>query len=169
MRASLIFVLVLCVVLAPGCATILRGSTQQVTVACEYPNATLYIDGIQTAPGVQTLKRDRFHYIKAEMPDYPTANLSISNNISFGWLLISFLSFGILGTIVDTLTGALYALEPEIVNVRFAKSDGSTLLPQRGTTPTPTPIPTTPNGHFCASCGGKMGDARFCPSCGKGK
>jgi hypothetical protein len=112
--------LIVCLVTASGCATIVNGKTQDVHLASRPAGARVNVDGIRaTTPATVTLPRKNSYgvvFSKEGFPDRqvkltPTASVFLFGNIFFG---------GPIGLIVDLVTGAGYRLEPRSVEIDLA-------------------------------------------------
>jgi hypothetical protein len=120
-RARLLAVLALA--FAPGCAAIIRGTHQDVTVDSAAPRAIVRADGAIVTPGVIELRRGRRHRITAELPGRVPVTTVIDRELSWGWLALDIgvsivtFPFGLAAPIVDFATGAIYTLEPDRVEL----------------------------------------------------
>ena len=115
-----------------GCATIISGSTQALTIKSVPDSATLSItnkagEKIHTGqtPASVTLKRGAgfFHpesyVVKIEKPGYETKNVTVSGTVN-GWYVANILFGGFIGLlIVDPATGAMYTLTPDTVSANL--------------------------------------------------
>lgn len=113
-------VLLSCVFLAlsGGCATILHGSSQELTVTSIPPGARFTVDGegSHTTPATIKLERKRDHSIVFELEGYQTEQVTVTHVIS-GAVAGNILAGGFIGWGVDAMTGAQYRLVPETINV----------------------------------------------------
>jgi PEGA domain len=103
---------------AQGCASIMHGSEQQVTVSSRPIGADVVVDdGLRTkTPAVLTLSRKSSHMLEISYEGYQKETVEIKRVVSgaaFGNLLFG----GLIGAAVDTSTGAAYKLEPTEVSV----------------------------------------------------
>jgi hypothetical protein len=104
--------------LMPGCASIMQGSTQQVSVTSVPPGATLIVDGFQRlkTPAVLELSRKEPHRLEFSLEGYHPEVVdlrSVSSNMVAGNIIAG----GLIGFAVDHSTGAAFRLVPEIVQV----------------------------------------------------
>jgi hypothetical protein len=104
--------------LMPGCASIMQGSTQQVSVTSVPPGATLIVDGFQRlkTPAVLELSRKEPHRLEFSLEGYHPEVIdlrSVSSNMVAGNIIAG----GLIGFAVDHSTGAAFRLVPEIVQV----------------------------------------------------
>src|SRR6266545_6408792 len=122
--------------LATGCASILKGSEQNVSFKSEPSDARVVITDIRQAKEIQvgltpftaTLKRGAGYFKKAkynvtiEKPGYQTEAIVLEGTPA-GWYLGGNLLFGGMGwLIVDPATGAMWTLEPSDVSVTLKKT-----------------------------------------------
>lgn len=118
-RKSLYFaVLILAVVFWQGCATIMHGSTQQVTVNSTPVGANVLVDGGMRfkTPAAIMLSRKDTHTIEISMDGYQTETVDIKRVLS-GAMAGNILFGGLIGAAVDSSSGAAYRLEPESIQV----------------------------------------------------
>jgi hypothetical protein len=122
-----------------GCATILRGTKQTVSVATRPDDAQIYADGNARESGTIALSRGDRHVVSAERPGYRPASTEVHRRLCLGWTTVDVLvaiftfPFGLAAPIVDVATGAIWDLEPERVDL---------VLPRRAVAEEDTPPPT---------------------------
>lgn len=104
--------------LSTGCATIVNGKTQELSVATVPPGATVMIDGQQTliTPSTVTLRRNKDYVLTFTLEGYQTQIVPVTSVLS-GWLFGNLLLGGIIGGGVDAATGAAFTLTPESVTI----------------------------------------------------
>jgi hypothetical protein len=115
---------------AGGCATIFRGTTQQITVDSDPRGATIRHLGTGetwTAPVELRLPRGDRHDFLATLDAHEPAQFQLRSEANVGWWIADAFTLGI-GNLVDALTGALFDLSPERVHV---------VLEERATRPGP--------------------------------
>src|SRR5688572_18791905 len=96
-RTSFCTSAVLCAaVLLPGCATIMQGSTQQVSVGSSPTGARVTIDGVErgSTPVVVDLKRRDTHLIAIQTEGYLPYEMTLSRSVS-GWVVGNILFGGV--------------------------------------------------------------------------
>ncbi len=105
-------------VLSGGCASILHGSYQELSVTSVPPGARFTVDGegSHTTPATIVLQRKRDHSLVFELEGYQTEQVSVTHVIS-GAVAGNILAGELIGWGVDAMTGAQYRLVPEVVNV----------------------------------------------------
>lgn len=102
--------------LLPACATIMQGTTQEVSIASTPTGARLIIDGVEAGrtPVAASLKRKDKHTIRIEMEGYQPFEMALGRGTS-GWVWGNIVFGGIPGLAVDAITGGMYKLTPEQV------------------------------------------------------
>jgi hypothetical protein len=99
-----------------ACATIMQGTSQDVSIASTPTGARLIIDGAETGrtPVAASLKRKDKHTIRIEMDGYEPFEMALGRGTS-GWVWGNIVFGGIPGLAVDAITGGMYKLTPEQV------------------------------------------------------
>ncbi|MGH7273740.1 MAG: PEGA domain-containing protein, partial [Nitrospiria bacterium] len=119
------------VLFSSGCATIMHGKTQSLTIESNPTKAVATIEG-QTAetPGIFILKRERSYSVKLEKDGYEPATATVEKSMSW-WLAGNIVFGGLIGLLVDFTTGAAYTLEPERVLVQLLPGKVAEKQPSR--------------------------------------
>jgi len=126
--------LILCVALSAsvfaGCATIISGSTQDISVTSVPSGATVTAEpgGMKaTTPGVLVLNRKAGPYkVTFTLDGHDPYSVMLTTDMN-GWVWGNLILGGIIGLVVDMSTGASIKLTPEEVNANLVKSG---LIPQ---------------------------------------
>jgi hypothetical protein len=147
-RTGLVLALALSVAIS-GCATIVRGTHQDVTIRCPYPDAVMTLDGARIGTGTVDveLSRDEDHIVTVDMPGCKpyrkTLRSSTSQGGCFVYTLVVYIGCCfIIGLpllvpyLVDALDGSLEGLDPTDFTV--------TLMPEDGAPGTARPLPPAP-------------------------
>lgn len=126
--------LILAAGMLSSCASVINGRTQDVGISSNPAGATVTVDGINkgVTPCNLLLKRNESHTITIEKEGYQPASATVSKGVS-GWIWGNVLIGGLIGLGVDALTGGMWTLEPENVQVNM-----SPIMPQKLPSPTPT-------------------------------
>ncbi|WP_430966574.1 PEGA domain-containing protein [Spongiimicrobium sp. 2-473A-2-J] len=97
-----------------GCATIISGSRQTIKVASIPSSATVYINEVEVGktPVERSLKRNQEYQVLIKLDGYQPYETLISKEFN-AWYLGNILIGGIIGLIIDPITGAMYKLTPE--------------------------------------------------------
>lgn len=160
-RAAICLILAVTTALwSSGCATLFKGTTQQVMIRCNVPDASLYVDGLPISPGATSLECKADHVVSAEKPGYPTASQRIRRRAAPTYLildvalLVLWVIPGVVALAVDFGTGAIYELAPATVSLDLQ------------------PAGAGPSGqetqNFCIFCGESLGPRKsYCGACGR--
>jgi hypothetical protein len=127
MHTRILAVLVPSCLLA-GCGTILHGSRQDVAVQSSVPGTTVQSSPMSltaAAPGSLSLERKHNYVLTFTAPGYAPANVSVTNSIGVGTVIADVLLTGLVGVVVDGLTGSWYGLNPETASVTLLKLTGT--------------------------------------------
>lgn len=105
-----------------GCATVISGSNQKVNVNSIPSGAMAKVDGNMAAvtPTVFTLERKVDHTVEISKAGYRTATVILRHTIN-GATAGNIIAPGIIGIGVDALSGAMYKLVPDRVDVTLEK------------------------------------------------
>lgn len=130
MKKSVIAFSMLSVFLLSSCATIISGSRQTVKISSEPSSATVYINEVEIGktPIERSLKRNQEYNLVIKLDGYQQYETLISKEFN-AWYLGNILFGGIIGLIIDPITGALYKLSPEELN---AQLDNGTAFSSKG-------------------------------------
>ncbi len=109
--------------LLAACATIMQGSSQEVSVSSTPTGARVLVDGADAGktPYVAALKRKDKHVIRIEMEGYEPFEMPLGRGTS-GWVWGNIVFGGIPGLAIDAITGGMYKLKPEQVQATLAQS-----------------------------------------------
>lgn len=100
-----------------SCATIFKGSTDDVNFSSEPTGAKVYVNGnlLGTTPVQLELKSKNSYTIEFKKEGYETKTVVLNNSVGAGWIVLDVL-FGVVPIIVDAATGNWYELDQEHVN-----------------------------------------------------
>ena len=117
-RVMIVGVLVAAVGSGTGCAAIMTGTTQAVTVKSEPAGAKVEMDGkpVGQTPAVVTVVRGRSRVLKITKEGYEPLTVTLGTKFN-GWILGNAVFGGILGIIIDLGSGAFLWVDPEAVDV----------------------------------------------------
>lgn len=124
MKRNVSFFLALLQVLAStGCATIVSSKMQDVTIRSNPPGAKVMLDGatIGTTPMIANLIRKKRHSLEITKNGYDRDVRATTRGFNW-WYLGNLIFGGIIGLIVDPITGAIYEVNPEIISVELEKT-----------------------------------------------
>ncbi len=108
------------VVLAPGCASIVHGSGQEVSISSDPSGAYVFVDGqkMGRTPMSANLKRKRSHQLVVHKDGYKDEDRIIQRVLS-GTVAGNILAGGFIGWGVDAITGAQWRLVPTTLHVKL--------------------------------------------------
>lgn len=121
----------------PGCATILRGTKQDITIETDPPGATirhLRTGETWSAPVELRLPRGKRHEFLATLDGHESAQFRLRSEASIRWWYINYFTTLLIGNGIDALTGALFDLSPK--RVRVVLEPESELQTSKRLTPT---------------------------------
>ena len=105
-----------------GCATVLRGKHQEITVTSTPLGAEVIVNHLPAGktPTVVHLKRGETHTIQVELEGFPTQTKNLGP-IRDNYMLLNCLApgIGMLGLAIDLIDGAAYKFHPDVVHVNF--------------------------------------------------
>ncbi|MFL5613062.1 MAG: hypothetical protein ACJ796_05315 [Gemmatimonadaceae bacterium] len=108
-----------------GCGAILHGTRQNIDVQSSPAGAKLELSpgsGTFATPTTLNLERKNSYVLTFTSPGYNPATFDLHNNIGTGTVIADVLLTGLVGVLVDGMTGAWYGLEPESANVTLTRS-----------------------------------------------
>jgi len=123
MKHALYLMLLLALTFGSGCATIITGKYQNVTVTSEPPGAKVRAETgeyIET-PGCFNLQRNRDHVLVAQYPGCEQQQRHIKHGLQ-GWFWGNILLGGIIGGVVDLASGSSDKLTPNKVHFSFSEA-----------------------------------------------
>lgn len=108
-----------------SCATIVSGSRQTIKFDSEPKSATVFINELNVGktPLEKDLKRNQEYQVAIKMDGYQTYETKLTKKFN-EWYIGNVLFGGIIGLVVDPITGAIYKLTPNELYTNL-KSDGS--------------------------------------------
>jgi hypothetical protein len=111
-----------------GCGAMLHGSRQDVFVQSSVAGTTVQASPSTTsvaAPGTISLERKNNYVLTFSAPGYAPATVNVTNSIGTGTVIADVLLTGLVGVVVDGMTGSWYGLNPETASVTLAKQVGT--------------------------------------------
>jgi hypothetical protein len=117
MRFALLLGVVAC--LGSGCATLVRGSTESVTVVADRDSAFVFVDGIAAGvtPARLQVRRSSGHRVRVVRDSFRIAHAEVSRSFNPAAAVGSVLFGGVPSLAVDAGTGAVFDLDPNVVRV----------------------------------------------------
>ncbi len=100
----------------------MSGSKQNVKFASNPTAATIFIDEVEVGktPFEMKLARKSEHEVMLKLEGYQTYQTTLTKKFN-GWFIGNILIGGLIGIIVDPITGAMYNLTPKEINAEMAK------------------------------------------------
>jgi hypothetical protein len=87
--------------------------------------ATSPASATTVAPGTLSLERKNNYVLTFAAPGYQSANVNVTNSIGVGTVIADVLLTGLVGVVVDGLTGAWYGLNPETASATLIRQVGT--------------------------------------------
>ena len=110
----------LALILASGCATIVKGTTQQIPITSDPLAADIVVDGnlVGQTPTSVSLKRKNDHLLTIQKTGYQPKAVAVVRNVG-GAVWGNIIAGGLIGWGVDAVSGAQYNLVPVTVSVKL--------------------------------------------------
>ena len=127
MRHTRIFAVLSATCLLTGCGTVLHGARQDIFVQSSVPGATVQASPMAAtvaAPGTISLERKNNYVLTFTAPGYAPATVNVTNSIGVGTVIADVLLTGLVGVVVDGMTGSWYGLNPETASATLVKQTG---------------------------------------------
>lgn len=124
------FIIVCSFLLSQGCASIVSGSNQDVSVQSNIDQAIVVVDGQDVgrtdseSPLVVSLSRDEDHEIVISHPDHETVTRHLDSSVN-PWVWGNLLFGGIIGVVVDFANGAAYDLGENTIYFKLGRGHGA--------------------------------------------
>lgn len=117
MKIILKSILITSIILLSSCATIISGSRQNVEINSEPSSAKVYINEIEigNTPVQKNLKRNQEYSLVLKLDGYETYETKIERKFN-AWYIGNIAFGGLIGIIIDPITGAMHKLKPEEIN-----------------------------------------------------
>ncbi|MSU72587.1 MAG: PEGA domain-containing protein [Opitutus sp.] len=103
-----------------GCATIVKGTTQEIPVSSDPTGARVNVDGSPsgTTPATLTLSRKTNHMVTFEKEGFSPESVAVTKSMG-GAVAGNIIAGGLIGWGVDAMSGAQYNLSPKTISVRL--------------------------------------------------
>lgn len=100
-----------------GCATIFKGTSEEVNFNSNPQGAEVWINGqkMGSTPYEIKLKVNKTYTIEFRKEGFNSELYTINNSVGAGWVILDVLA-GLVGVIVDAATGAWYSLDQKNIN-----------------------------------------------------
>ena len=103
-----------------SCATIVSGSKQNVKFSSNPSTAVIFIDEVEVGktPFEIKLERKSEHTVMLKLEGYQNYQTKLTKKFN-AWYIGNILIGGIIGLIIDPITGAMYNLSPDEINAQM--------------------------------------------------
>lgn len=120
MRKTIISSSLALAILVSSCATIVSGSKQNIKFSSNPSTATIFIDEVEVGktPFEIKLARNSEHSVLIKLEGYQTYETKLTKKFN-AWFLGNILIGGLIGLIIDPITGAMYKLTPDQINAQM--------------------------------------------------
>jgi hypothetical protein len=111
-----------------ACGTVMHGARQDIAVQSSVPGAIVQTSPTSVsvaAPGTISLERKNNYVLTFTAPGYAPATVNVTNSIGIGTVIADVLLTGLVGVVVDGMTGSWYGLNPEVASVTLVKQVGT--------------------------------------------
>ena len=117
---KIIIVVIPMALLAFSCATIIKGSTEEIYFNTNPQGATVSINGhpFGKTPLVMELETSSSHVAEIEFAGYEKKTVMIIKKVSTGFVILDILS-GVLPVVIDAVTGSWNTLSPSNISVVY--------------------------------------------------
>ncbi|ALO15879.1 PEGA domain-containing protein [Salinivirga cyanobacteriivorans] len=112
-------------IILAGCATIVSGSKQSVKIYSTPSNAKVSINNVvvgNTPLTKQISRKEESVLIKIELDGYETYTTSLERKFN-AWFIGNIVFGGLIGIIIDPITGAIYKFEPKEINAKLTEDE----------------------------------------------
>ncbi|MGB3607340.1 MAG: PEGA domain-containing protein [Psychroserpens sp.] len=105
------------ILLTTSCATIISGSRQNVEITSEPTSAKVYINEIEigNTPVQKNLKRNQEYQLVLKLDGYENYETKLEKKFN-AWYIGNIAFGGLIGIIIDPITGAMHKLKPEEID-----------------------------------------------------
>lgn len=102
--------------LLAGCASVIHGTNQEVTISSTPTGAHITINGqyYGRTPRVLNLRRKEYYVVQLELEDHKPYEITLQRAIS-PWILGNALFGDVIGVTLDAVDGAFYRIHPSTV------------------------------------------------------
>lgn len=108
------------ILMTTSCATIISGSKQTVKFSSTPSEATVFIDEVEVGktPYETKLERKREYAVMIKLDGYKPYETKLTKKFN-AWFLGNIAFGGLIGLIIDPITGAMYNLTPKELNAQL--------------------------------------------------
>lgn len=111
--------------LLTSCSSIINGSMSDMSISSDPSDAIIKVNGMDAGrtPTTIRLKRGETHIIEIKKAGFTDYKIVTTKSIA-GWVWGNLICGGILGFVIDFVTGNAYDVEPRVVNAKLSKDIG---------------------------------------------
>ena len=108
--------------LLSGCATVFKGTSNNVNFSSDPSAAKVYVNGylMGSTPVKLKLESKKVYQIEFKKEGFETKTFTITNHVGVGWVILDIV-LGLVPVIVDAATGAWYELDQDNINAILEK------------------------------------------------
>lgn len=116
-----------------GCATIIHGSRQDISISSNPTSAVVSINGneVGRTPLTSKLSRKDHHTIKIELDGYMPYETQFTRKVD-GWIAGNIVFGGLIGLAVDAISGGMYKLTPDQLQAELRNGNAQMTKTQEG-------------------------------------
>jgi hypothetical protein len=105
-----------------NCATIIKGTSEEVRFGSEPQKAEVWINGVRAGETPLSLKleKKKTYQIEFRKEGHKPVTRNITNRIGVGWIILDVLA-GLVPVVIDAATGAWYSLDQKNVDAVLEK------------------------------------------------
>jgi len=121
MKTRILTLGLICIYLT-SCATLFKGTTEEINFNSNPTGTEVWIDGkmMGKTPVKFKLTTKKTYVIEFKYEGYEIQTVNLTNHIGAGWIILDVLA-GLVPVIVDAATGAWYSFDEKNVNVTLRK------------------------------------------------
>ena len=130
MKIKILSVALICIYLS-SCATLFKGTKQEVSFRSDPQRVEVYVNGIRMGETPLTLKlvTKKTYAIEFKIEGYKPKSVQINNKIGAGWIILDILA-GLVPVVIDAATGAWYSLDQKNVDAVLEKQQEKPIDPK---------------------------------------
>lgn len=107
-----------------SCATIMHGTYQPIGISSNPTNADVWVDSmyVGNSPLIVEMARSYHHVVTIQLDGYETYQIIVSRSLS-GWVLGNIIFGGVIGLVVDAVSGGIFELTPDQVQAEMRENN----------------------------------------------
>jgi hypothetical protein len=129
LRLLTLFVVMCISHLGQGCATIVSGTSDNINITSSPASARFRVKSMKSdmellsgnTPSVINLSRKNEYRVVIDLPGYKEKVVPITQEFN-GWFIGNLLCGGLIGGVIDLVTGAIWTLEPTSISINMDKA-----------------------------------------------